>query len=382
MLTNTDSWRVRVSKMISMFFITSLLYFILGLILGILMLFDYNFSFIHSHIILIGFVSSVIIATMFKQVPVLTSSKIFSERIIKLCFYSLNIGLIIFIFSPIYGSILILIAFYLFTINVIATVAKAKVKPYIIKYYWLSAVFLSTGATLGTLKLFYNINTFLHSHLALLGGVTFIIIGAMSFMLPMVLVKEVYSKRLVEIVFYTYIFGFLGLVLTKNLIFALITYISLLLFLYNMLKTYLIKTKQKIESIEAKYFVTALIYMAIGILTGMLMITKNFSNTAFHAHVLLLGFVIQTIMGGMYHIVPTLTYVDLMKKGVVIKSFKELYSEKLSKLIYIAFNISLIIFLSGLYFGNALKILGGIFTVAVLIVFSLEMLRILVRVLK
>ncbi len=370
--------------MLTIFFITSLLYFILGLVLGVFPIFQPKsyLSFVHAHILLIGFVSSIIIATMFKQVPVLTSSNIFSEKFVKACFYSLNLGVLIFILKPLYGSLLILLAFYIFTINIIATVVRAKVKPYIIKYYWLSAIFLSAGATLGSLKFIYDIDTFFHSHLALLGGVTFIIVGAMSFMLPMVLVKEVYSKKLVDAVFYILIFGILGLIATEKLIFAIVVYASLILFFYNMLRTYFIKTKQKVESVEAKYFLTALIYMIVGIPTGILLLTENFSSTALHAHILLLGFVIQTIIGGMYHIVPTLTYVELMKKGTIIKSFKELYSEELSKLIYITFNLSLVVFLIGLYLDNILKIIGGLATFIVLIAFSLEMLRILVRSLR
>ncbi len=367
--------------MLHSFFITALFYFIFAIILGIFLTFNPSnkLTFIHSHMMLIGFVSSVIIATMYKQVPVLTSSNIFSEKMVKLSFYLLNIGILTFIFKPIYGMPLILFSLYIYTINIILTIIKAKVKPHIIKYYGLSAILLTLGASLGGLKLIYGFDTFLHSHLALLGGVVFIIVGAMSFMLPMVLVKEVYSKKLVDIVFYIFIIGLFGLLITKNYIFGIIIYVALLIFFYNMIKTHVMETKTKVESVEAKYFITALIYMVAGIPLGILLLLNSFTNISLHAHILLLGFVIQTIIGGMYHIIPTLTYVELMKKGVVIKSFKELYSERLSKFIYIFFNISLLVFLFGLYFNNILKILGAIATGVILIVFSIEMLRILTR---
>ncbi len=342
------------------------------------MLFNPNLlylKYLHSHLILIGFIAQVIIATMFRQITVLTSSELFSSKLEKGTFYLFNIGMIIFIIERIIGSIILMISFYLYMINVVATIVRSKVKPNIIYYYLCSSVILTIGVTFGVLNLLLGGLTITHMYLTILGGVTLIIIGAMSFMLPMVLVKEVFSKKIVEYLLYLFVISILGLVLTNNVLFKIMTIILLVLFFINMIATYFKKDKKKVKSVEARFFVTSLFYMLIG--TSYLMIKYDLG---FLWHVLLIGFIIQTIIGAMYHIVPTTVYIEYIKKGIMVKHFKELFSEKLSIIIYILLNTSLILFILGFIAGIIyLKILGGVLLFLTLLTFSAEMLKILIK---
>ena len=360
--------------MLEKFYIFSFIYFIIGIVLGTVMLMNpqmYYLRYYHTHLILIGFVAQVIIATMLKQITVLTGRDLFKKKLEPFTFYTFNIGLPLFFINKFLGAIFLAASFISYALNIVATIFKSKIRPGIVYYYLFVSIFLTLGAGFGFMNYLFGGLKEIHMYLTIFGGVTFIIIGAMSFMLPMVLVREVFSKKLVNIVLVLFFISVILLVLFDNIFAKILIIFSSTLFLINMFGTYF-KKDRKIKSVEARFFLTSLIYMILGII---LLFIKT---TAYIWHLFLVGFVIQTIIGAMYHIVPTTAYIEYMKKGIVIRHFRELFSEKLSTIIYILLNISLILFILGFIVGNQIKILGGILLFITLIAFSVEMLRILI----
>lgn len=385
------------------FLAAALVYLIIALLLGIAQIF--NFSFFtpaHVHLAFVGFICSVIIATMYQQVPTLTGAELYSRRAAMTSFWLFNAGMVIFAVSyPKFqliaslGALLLLAAFYLFTYNVIATISNRKGESYVFKFYAASSIFLSIASTLGFL---FTVKPSLmgyrpaHVHLALVGGVALIIAGAMSWMLPMVVVKEIYSKRWLNYVFYVTVvasFGLaFGLVLSKTL--ALLSGMALLaavlLFIYDMIKSYTAPTKAPFRGtpVEARFFLAALAYLALTLLLGLALVLLPLSRGVViaHAHIAALGFVVQTVIGGLYHVIPTLAWTRLIarEKEHAPASFKELFSAERSRWVFTAFNIGTLLLASGFAFAiKGVTLLGALFVALACVAFSAEMLGVIRR---
>ena len=381
----------------------ALVYLVAALLLGIAQLFNLSiFTTAHVHLALVGFVCSVIIATMYQQVPTLTGAELHSKQAARASFWFLNAGLVIFSLAyPGFwivvslGALLMLLAFYLFTYNVLATIANRKGESYVFKYYAGASIFLSLAATLGFL---FTVNPGLllyrsaHLHLALVGGVAIIIVGAMSWMLPMVVMKEIYSKRWMDYIFYALVLSSLGLALGLSLsrILALLSgsvlLAAILLFIYNMVRSYTATTSTafKPRPVEDRFFLAALAYLALTLVLGLalLLYSPGRGFVLAHAHLAALGFVVQTVIGGLYHIVPTLSWTKLIatERERAPSSFKELFSARRSHWIFLAFNAGTLSLALGLGFEiKGITLLGAFLVASACIAFAAEMLGIIRR---
>jgi cbb3-type cytochrome oxidase subunit 1 len=385
------------------FLAAALVYFSLSIFLGIAEIFNfYLFAPAHVHFAFVGFVCGVIIATMYQQVPTLTGAELHNNRAARASFWLFNAGIVLFSVSyPKFrflasaGALLLLVAFYLFTYNVIATISSRKGESYVFKFYSASSIFLSIAATLGFL---FTVNPSLisyrpaHVHLALVGGVVLIIAGAMSWMLPMVVVKEIYNKRWMDYVFYAIVVASLGLAfglaLSKTI--ALLSGVALLaavlLFIYDMVKSYTAPTKAAFKStpVEARFFLAALAYLALTMLLGLALVLSHPGRgfVIAHAHLAALGFVVQTVIGGLYHVIPTLAWTKLIarEKERAPASFKELFSAKRSRWVFIAFNVGTLLLASGFAFAiKGVTLFGALLVAFACIAFAAEMLGVIRR---
>jgi cbb3-type cytochrome oxidase subunit 1 len=165
---------------------------------------------------------------------------------------------------------------------------------------------------------------------------------------------------------------------------AIVVTISVLLFAYIMLRTVTgkLKVDTRVISTETKFFEAALIYLVLVTFIGVTMLLNpGLVKGIFfaHAHLALLGWVSITIFGGMYHVIPMLAWAGMMEKKVqpLPTTFKELYSERLSRVIFWLSNIGLVGLLAGSFLSPRLATISGtLFTIAAFI-FSYEMLNII-----
>jgi cbb3-type cytochrome oxidase subunit 1 len=208
----------------------------------------------------------------------------------------------------------------------------------------------------------------------------------------MVIMKELYSQRLGNITYGLMNIGiigfFLGLITTMysliTMLFAMIILIAGITFAYNMFKTATrkeLKMALPIDAFEAKFFEAAIIYFIIACAIGVLMVIKPdliFKTFRAHAHLVLLGWVSITILGGMYHLVPMLVWTEIFsKKGKepLPSSFKDLYSQKLGNASFWLMNIGVVgIFLS-LIAARGLTIIFGIVVVLAALIFAYDMFK-------
>ncbi|GCC11869.1 cytochrome C and Quinol oxidase polypeptide I [archaeon] len=321
----------------------SLIYLIAGEFLGVLSISGHSYGFAHSHILLVGFVVSVIMGTIYQQIPTLSGAQLNSEKLAEASFWLLNSGLIIFVLGhgknwiSILGAFLLLMAFYLFSTVVLLTIKDRKANSYIFKYYLTSSLFLSLSATLGFLMLFFPDKElmFAHTHIALLLGVTLLIIGAMSWMLPMVSLRQIHSEKWMDYIFILLTVGSAVLIIGNiaridylQMAGSIFIIMAVLLFTVNMFLTYF--NNKRAKSVEAKFFISAIFYLLLTFIAGVLTIL-NWNVKLFHIHLALLGFVTQTIFGGMYHVIPMLCYVELLPRMIdKTPPLKELFSDKVS----------------------------------------------------
>ena len=373
----------------------SLIYLIAGEFLGVLSISGHSYGFAHSHILLVGFVVSVIMGTIYQQIPTLSGAQLNSEKLAEASFWLLNSGLIIFVLGhgkhwiSIPGAFLLLMAFYLFSTVVLLTLKDRKANSYIFKYYLTSSLFLSLSATLGFLMLFFPDKElmFAHTHIALLLGVTLLIIGAMSWMLPMVSLRQIHSEKWMDYIFILLTVGSAVLIIGNiagidylQMAGSVFIIMAVLLFTANMFLTYF--NNKRAKSVEAKFFISAIFYLLLTFIAGVLAIL-NWNVKLFHIHLALLGFVTQTIFGGMYHVIPMLCYVELLPRMKdKTPPLKELFSDKVSWVVFILFNTGILLLLSGFLTDfKYLQISGGLTIILSTLIFTFEMFKIIRRVL-
>ncbi|MFQ5975163.1 MAG: cbb3-type cytochrome c oxidase subunit I [Candidatus Hydrothermarchaeales archaeon] len=405
------------------FYIAALIYFLISCTLGALLaskviykLFPNTmFGFAHAHLALVGWVSMTIVGSMYQIVPVLLGTRLDNETLGNYQFWFMNFGTVgIFLgfltanmgLVAIFGAVLAL-SFYFFAYIIYRTIKNRNVRIGLTMKFFIAAVFYilvscAFGVLMasGTLRqlLSKGYLSFAHAHLALVGWVTITIMGAMYQMLPMLSLKELYSEKLGEIQFWTINLGIVGLFLSLIsgfgprsvlfIAFAVILLASVLLFTYEMFMTLLSKNKksQKMD-ITVKYYISAIFYVALSCFLGALLAVISLIDFGriglAHAHLALVGWVTITIMGAMYHLIPMLVwtekYASRMGKEKV-PTIKDLYSERLSIVIFWMVNIGVV----GFFFALIINLQSAVTLFAVLLLissylFSFEMLRIIFR---
>jgi cbb3-type cytochrome oxidase subunit 1 len=183
---------------------------------------------------------------------------------------------------------------------------------------------------------------------------------------------------------------------TLSLASALVVFLSIALFSYNLLMTALkkqVKMQMTADATEAPFFYGAVFYFFLVALLGLAMLlgpetVKSVSPA--HGHLALLGFVSLTIFGGMYHLIPMLTWTLITKKMAAAgpqgsppslpKSLHELYSVKLAKVVFWGFNLGTLALGAGMYLGQqTLAAAAGLVLFASGTLFSLDMFRCIKR---
>ncbi|NOZ82668.1 MAG: cbb3-type cytochrome c oxidase subunit I [Euryarchaeota archaeon] len=374
----------------------AIVYLLASLALGLVMAFSGSALVpAHVHLAFLGFVCGVIIATMYQQVPTLTGAELYSRRSAELSFWLFNAGMVLFtlgypsstILASI-GALLLTVALYLFTFNIIATVEERKGESYVFRFYTTSALFLSIAASIGFLSVIHpHVLRYLsaHVHLALVGGVVLIIVGAMSWMLPMVLVGDIYSRRWMDYVFVMLVAGALMLAvglltsLPLSLAAGAAVAAALVLFSWNMYRsaTQPRKMKMSTPAVEARFFVAGLGYIVLTALVAPLVLLQDSQGLKLvHAHLAALG-IVQVVIGGLYHVIPTLAWVKLAKSGTV-KTFRELYSVQRAEKLFYLYNAASALLLLGMLLGvRGMVIAGGAGVLLGMLLFSAEMLGII-----
>ncbi len=158
---------------------------------------------------------------------------------------------------------------------------------------------------------YFHPHLFALTHLAVLGWMTMLIIGALYQLVPVILNTPLYSEPLAKWTFWVFLVGILGLSISFgaglfNLwipIFATITYAGILLFSYNIIKS--INGASTLNS-SAQFVIAAIFWLFLTATFGLMMafnLSTNYlgsQNAAFlkvHIHLGLIGWFLQLVVG-------------------------------------------------------------------------------------
>ncbi len=355
------------------FFLCAIFYFLLAVTMGVAIaigvISQSGTVSAHAHLALIGWVSITIIGAMYQLVPTIRGTELFSEKLANIQFWTINIGTIgLFLgllirnfWIKVFSGILLVASSYLFAYIIFETIfsIREKLDP-TIRFFVVAIAYFLGAITLGLLMMAKIIPNFItaHAHLALVGWVSITIMGAEYQMLPMLALKKLYSEKLADIQFWIVNIGtigmFFGLIVAIKMFFSVfgtVFLISSLLFAYIMYKTLTgdEKVQEKMD-MSVKFFVCAIIYFLIASTLGILMATGILYLKIAHVHLALIGWVSITIIGGMYHILPMLVWMEKYSEKLgeePVPMIKDLYSEKLANVVFWMMNIGT----TGMFFG-------------------------------
>lgn len=191
--------------------------------------------------------------------------------------------------------------------------------------YRFSLIALLSGLAIGVAMAFrfmpeyYAHARLLHLHLILLGFVTMAMIGATHRLLPMILNAELYSPRLAHLVmvalpagFAILIGGFITSSLRLELAIGGLLVLSIGLYAYNLLRTWLRSGHP--GNAASDHLMIATFFLVLMMIMGVLVGANYFPQSpmlpfgslhlAAYTHMALIGFILQTVLGGLSYGVP------------------------------------------------------------------------------
>lgn len=352
-----------------------------------------------THILVLGFVTSVIFGALFQLLPVIFLQKIYSEKINKSVFYLLLIGTVGLCFSfylgsngvglTFFGSLLNL-AVILFIINVWKTIGKSQENRVPKLFIKTSAVWLSLTAVAGLLLSINFLTPFLpfahlellkvHAHFGIIGWFIFLIIGVTSVLIPMFLLVHNLDKRPLN---FAYFFLLISLVLggiSKLTGLPVLIYISyglgvigFIYYLNFMYVVYKSRIRRKLD-FGLKKTMIAFPTLFVVMLASVLFIAgikTDFNLSAFYIIVLIVGFIATLILGQFYKTLPFIVWLEIYKPFVGKEKTllpKDLYNYTILKYQYYSHVSGFILFFGSLllqlislfYIGIGLLLVGAI----------------------
>ena len=338
-----------------------------------------------AHLLLLGFVVMVIMGAMYQLVPVAFLTPIWSQKFAYFQFAVTAIGIILFAlllgYNPahsIYGAVLAVIGLFMFIIQMLLTIAKQKDKNMITIFVSSALICLLATIAAGFL-LAWNISfdvilehaALLKTHLlfGITGWFTLLIFGFSYKLIPMFSLSHGFTMKAAKPAFLIYSIGLLTIMIsiwTNSLVFDVLGFALLFggftCFILDVKEILQKRMRRKLDkplsfaivAIGIGYIVhlTALILSIISVqkvsVWGMLIFTYLF------------GWVIFSILGYLYKIVPFLWWTHKYSKQIGkenVPTLAQMVNEKWSFILYVLFTISLIGILLGVSIGAGIIVL-------------------------
>lgn len=290
---------VKTANVVMLHYITASILF---LVICCLVLFSYQSFIGHyfhpkllaiTHITTLGWISMVIIGSLYQLAPVISNSKLFSLKLAQVsylliligtimlayCFWQFNVGYLMQA-----ASSLLFIGISLFALNIFLTTNKADEKNIESDFLVSSVIWFWMTVFLGVLLVFNFRYAFLpkehlyflkiHAHIGLVGWFICLIIGIASKLLPMFLISGKLKKTRLNYAYYLLKVGLLGFIIdsiffngfNRSYIYIIPIIISLVFFLMYIKEAYQNRLKKSLDIGLKHTFVSfILIIIPIGI---------------------------------------------------------------------------------------------------------------------
>ena len=301
---------------------------------------------VHVHGALVGGVAQIILGAMLAFVsPLLLTGRDRPESH-PLLFTAINggaIGLVAgFAFRDYrlvaVAGIIVLLAFLSVLSDLVHQSRKSLISPPLnLWFYGIALVALLGGLGLGEAMAFrvlpqnlFGQGRLAHIHLNLLGFVTMTIVGTMHNLFPTILDARLHSPRLARLTFWGLPTGILALVagfllaqVAVQITAGAIIVVALSLYGYNILRTWLDADRPR--KAASDHLLLATFFLMTATVAGILAAVNALGNPpavpfgtlhlVAYTHLALVGFILQTIMGALSHLLPITLAVSRTKSN-------------------------------------------------------------------
>ena len=309
---------------------------------------------IHIHAALVGGVAQIIFGALLTFIPPLLMVPFKPKKNRLFQYVILNLGAIGMVVGfattnyPIVGfsGLAIGLAFLMLLSDSLSLVRKSLSRPGLhLWFYGLAVLSLLGGIVLGELIAFgaldpesINVARLAHLHVNLLGFVTLTIVGTMQTMFPTVTSVRLWSDRLAITTSLLLPLGMVTLVAGFLLSAPLIQVLSGVIFLSgvsaygtNIVATWW--TAQTRSTLPVLHLLFATGWLALTVIVGILLAWNNRTDphaypigTAHlmgYSHMALVGFIVQTIIGALSHLLPVILALNRVKSQKKRRSYLE-----------------------------------------------------------
>jgi hypothetical protein len=291
-----------------------------------------------THLLTLGWITMTVMGASFQLVPVALETTLWSERLACWQYWIMLTGVAIMVShfwighheGLAVGAGLVLVAVILFLVNMGRTMWQLPRWDIVGRHVAAALVYLASTAIMGNLMALDKVFDFLggqvlrtihaHAHLAGIGWITMMIIGASYKLIPMFSLSELRDERPAYWEFWLLQVGLVGLYMTLLLesswaiLFALLIAAAVGLFLLSMREVLRSRRRPRLDW-GLRHSLTAMITLAILTILGLWLATGWVPSEEFGARLTfgygalaLLGWISVTIIGMMYKIIPFLVW--------------------------------------------------------------------------
>ena len=351
-----------------LFLLTALVWLLVSILLGLYIWIAKEFGLplsgqlrvIHIHAALVGGVAQIIFGALLTFIPPLLMVPFEPKKNRLFQYVILNLGAIGMVVGfattnyPIVGfsGLAIGLAFLMLLSDTLSLVRKSLSRPGLhLWFYGLAVLSVLGGIVLGELIAFgaldpesINVARLAHLHVNLLGFVTLTIVGTMQTMFPTVTSVRLWSDRLAITTSLLLPLGVVTLVAGFLLSAPLIQVLSGVIFLSgvsaygtNIVATWW--TAQTRSTLPVLHLLFATGWLALTVIVGILLAWNNRTDphaypigTAHlmgYSHMALVGFIVQTIIGALSHLLPVILALNRVKS----QKKRRPYLEQLTSLV-------------------------------------------------
>lgn len=350
-----------------------------------------------THVLVLGWACMVIFGALYQLIPVLLITKLYSVKLGFITFVLFGIGIVILAFSfwNFYvgislqiAAIFIFLAILFFVTNVFLTSKNATQSSISIDCIIASVIWLLITCTIGLLMVFNFTYVFLpnehlyylkmHANIGVAGWFFMLIIGVSSKLFPMFLLSNLTNTKKISVAYYLINIGLLAFladtIFSKSFDRALYYFIliaagalSYILFVVEAFKK---RVRKKVD-IGMNQSLMAIVFLFLPLLFGILFFLFSKESHSMYlkfiyvyASCLFLGFISLLIFGQTFKILPFIIWIhrygdQSAKEKVPLP--KDLYSESLLNVQYLAFLVAFLFLIVGVLISNKIIIIGSAF---------------------
>lgn len=335
-----------------LFMLTALSWLLLSSVLGLVLFLGIimgqplpqGWRLLHAHSALIGGVALSIVGTLLGSIPTLLITGRDRSTSHPVLFAAMNGGVVAILLGAwlnqrmvIGGAGLVVLLAFLSLLREGFRQAKTSLSPPSLNlwFYGVAVLILLASLGIGVAIAFQLIPAqqfrqarLAHIHLNLSGFVVLTIVGMMHNLFPAVLKTRLHSLRLAQVTFVLLPTGTLVLIAgfllhhpQTQIIGGGIILASLLFYGYNMFRTWMDAGHP--NSLVAHHFLMATVFLLLGVLAGILVSVNalwdppampfGILHLMAYTHLMLVGFILQTIIGTFSHLLPIMVTVERVK---------------------------------------------------------------------